>query len=562
MSNLVKTYRIQFYIPNMTSRNIPSLILVMIGLVLLILSTGCTSINNMRSPIHRSHYENLNKLMHEEALLEEKKPFLKAHLNNGEVILFTNEWSVDTTRNVVTGLAQSYDINRRPTSSGIIELNGEDVVLFETNALNSNIVSSLNGTKIMFLVTAASLFVCIVDPKICYGSCPTFYLDEKPENVFSSDAEGFSSAIHPTLEYKDCDGLGTMDVIGKSVSLTMKNEALETHCIEAVSLTAIPIEDGERIYHNPDNNFWRCTNSQAPSKAEANKMEVSALLASSDLNEYHRWTENGDMTEVEDVYLTFPGIPNTEQYGLVLDFRQSLMSTYLFYGAKAYMGPLNSDYYVEFGKSSMAKPGWKPSVFKEMGGIDVSVWDLSKKQWKEIGTFDETGPIAINTQMLELGGCEGEVKVRLRMTIGAWRIDAAQLVQVVEKLNIEEWTHQPSSIRKQQGSNQELFIDPKLFTEDDQHFVSMPGESFVLDFDISDDVASHELFLFSKGYYIEWMRGEWLGNVNRKKIRQMHLFPKKYLKQEAEKYQMYEEEMERLFWESKVTTPIFTYHAD
>jgi len=546
----------------MKSQNIAFLTIVMIGIVAVIMSSGCSSINNMSSPIHRSHYENLNTLMHEEALFEGKKPFLKAHLNNGEVILFTNEWSVDTTHNFVTGLAQSYDINRRPTSSGVTTLYAVDVVLFETNALSTDIVSSLKGTKIMFLVTAASLFVCIVDPKICYGSCPTFYLDEKPENVFSSDAEGFSSAIHPTLEYADCDGLGTMEVIGNSVSLTMKNEALETHCIDAVSLTAIPIEDGERIYHNPDNNFWRCTNNQAPSKAKVDKMDISALLASSDLNEYHRRTEKGDMTEIEDVFLTFPGIPNTEQYGLVLDFRQSLMSTYLFYGAMAYMGPMNSDYYVEFGKSSVAKPGWKPPVFKEMGGIDVSIWDLSKKQWTKIGTFDETGPIAINTQMLELGGCEGEVKVRLRMNTGAWRIDAAQLVQVVEELNIEEWTHQPSSIRKEQGSNQDIFIDPELFTEDDQHFVSMPGESYILDFDISDDVASHELFLFSEGYYIEWMRGEWLGKVNRKKLRQMHLFPKRYLKQEAEKYQLYEEEMERLFWESKVTTPIFTYHAD
>ena len=545
----------------MTLRNSTPLI-AFAGLVFLILSSGCSFRGTVKPPIHRAHYENLNALMHKEALREGGKPFLKAHLNEGGVILFTDEWSVDSARNVVTGLAQSYDINRRPLGSEIIELQAEDVVLFETNALNTNAVSSLNGTKIMFLVTAASLFVCIVDPKICYGSCPTFYLDENPDNVFSSDAEGFSSAIHPNLEYEDCDGLGVVDIRENSVSLTMKNEALETHCVDAICLTAIPINQGERIYHNPNNSFWRCGESQAPAQAKANKMDVSALFASADLNEYQRLTENGDMTDVEDVYLTFPGIPNTDNYGLVLDFRQSLMSTYLFYGAKAYMGPMNSDYFVEFGNSDMAKPGWKPSVFKEMGGIEVSVWDVSKKLWKEIGMFDETGPIAINTQMLELGKCEGEVEVRLRMTVGAWRIDAAQLVQVVEEVNVGDWTYQPSSIKQVRGSKQDVFIDPELFAEDDHHFVSMPGESYVMDFAISDDGASHELFLFSEGYYIEWMRGEWLGNVNQKKLRQMHLFPKQYLKQEAKKYQVYEEEMERLFWESKITTPIFTYHAD
>ena len=547
----------------MTSHQSLSIFLIAAGIAFSFIHSGCNSIDSLVSPVHKAQYENFNALMHANAVLGEdmEKTYLKAHLNDGGVILFTNDWIIDSTRNVVIGEAQCYDINRRGTYSGITETKAEDVILFETNSLNADRVSALQFNKVMFMVTAATLFVCIFDPKVCYGSCPTFYLDDRPENVFSSAAEGFSSAIHPSLEYTDCDGLGTQQVVNQSVSLTMKNEALETHCIDAISLVAIPVQEGERIYHNPDNDFWRCRESQAPATAVAESSEVSALLSSSDLNEYHRWTDEGNMVEKEDVYLTFPGIPNTDQYGLVLDFRQSLMSTYLFYGALSYMGPLNSDYYVQFGNKDIAKAGWKPPVFEEMGGIEVSVWNQSNKEWKEVGIFDETGPIAINTQMLAIGKVDGEVNVRLRMTRGAWRIDAAQLVQAIEKMDVTEWTNAPRSIQNQQASKEELYIDPLHFQSDNEYFMSMPGESYTLDFDVSGDAELHELFLLSEGHYIEWMRGEWLQPTNRKKLRQMHLFPRQYLKQESEKFQEYEEEMERMFWESKVTTPIFTDHA-
>jgi hypothetical protein len=547
----------------MASHQILSIFLATASMALAFINSGCNSMDSLASPVHKTQYENFNALLHANTLLGEdkEKTYLKAHLNDGGIILYTNDWLIDSTRNVVVGEAQCYDVNRRRTYSGITETKADDVTLFETNSLNASRVGALKKNKVMFLVTAAAAFVCIADPKVCFGSCPTFYLEDEPESVFSSDAEGFSSAIHPSLEYIDCDGLGTQQVVDQSVSLTMKNEALETHCIDAISLVAIPLQEGERIYHNPQNDFWRCRGNQTPAKAVSGNSEVSALLSSSDLNEYHRWTDQGNMLETEEVYMTFPGIPNTDQYGLVLDFRQSLMSTYLFYEALSYAGPLNSDYYVEFGNRDIAKAGWKPAVFEELGGIEVSVWDHSKKQWKEVGIVDETGPIAINTQMLTIGKVDGEVKVRLRMTRGAWRIDAAQLVQAVEKLDITEWTNAPRSIQNQQASKKELYIDPLHFEADNEYFISMPGESYTLGFDVSGDAELHELFLFSEGHYIEWMRGEWLQPTNRKKIRQMRFFPRQYLKQESAKFQEYEEEMERMFWESKVTTPIFTDYA-
>lgn len=545
----------------MTSHKLTVALLATALIALTFLHSGCSSVGSWSSAIHKTQYENLNALLHANDLHGKNNAYLKAHMNNGGVLLFTNDWTIDSTRNVVIGEAQWFDKNRRRTAVGATEVHADDVILFETNSLNTKRVAVLDKNMVMFMVTAAAGVVCIIDPKICFGSCPTFYLDDQPESVFSSDAEGFSSAIHPTLEYNDCDGLGTQQVVDQTVSLTMKNEALETHCIDAISLVAIPLNEGERIHHTPENEFWRCAASQAPTAAVSANQEVSALLASADLNEYHRWTDEGNLLEKEEVYLTFPGIPNTDEYGLVLDFRQSLMSTYLFYEALSYAGPLNSDYYVEFGNKAIAKPGWKPRIFEEMGGIEVSVWDPSKSQWQDVGSFDETGPIAMNTQMLAIGNVDEVVQVRLRMTRGAWRIDAAQLVQAVEQLDITEWTHAPRSVQNQEVSQKEQPIDPLQFEADDHYFISMPGESYTFNFDVHGEAEFHELFLFSEGHYIEWMRSEWLKPPNRKKIRQMRLFPRQYLKQESVKFQEYEEEMERLFWESKVTTPIFTDHA-
>jgi hypothetical protein len=204
----------------------------------------------------RSNYKDANSLIHgTENLL--KKPFLKAHLKNGDVCILKDSWIIDTVSNAVVGTGTRYDFNRAQIAQGTIHIPVDSVAIFETNAK----IGPETGRSIaLCLIAGADIAVgiyCWMNPKACFGSCPTFYLNEN-DNFHFAEAEGFSSAISPSMEYSDIDALNARHVTDTSFSITMKNEALETHCVKSVKLLACPLEEGQRVYQSPENAFYLC----------------------------------------------------------------------------------------------------------------------------------------------------------------------------------------------------------------------------------------------------------------------------------------------------------------
>ena len=92
-----------------------------------------------------------------------------------------------------------------------------------------------------------------------------------------------------------------------------------------------------------------------------------------------------------------------------------------------------------------------------------------------------------------------------------------------------------------------------------KYLISMPGSEFKLKFIFPEKGINYELFLYSKGYYLEWMRKHWLKDKDLLKLKQMVDNPKKYLKVEAKNYKLYELQMEHEFWNSKIDTKTFSY---
>ena len=88
----------------------------------------------------------------------------------------------------------------------------------------------------------------------------------------------------------------------------------------------------------------------------------------------------------------------------------------------------------------------------------------------------------------------------------------------------------------------------------------MPGSEYSLGFLLPQANTEYELFLYSKGYYLEWMRQKWIKDKDLLKLRQMVYNPKKYLKEEAENFKKYETTMEEVFWNSKIDTKTFSYY--
>ena len=87
----------------------------------------------------------------------------------------------------------------------------------------------------------------------------------------------------------------------------------------------------------------------------------------------------------------------------------------------------------------------------------------------------------------------------------------------------------------------------------------MPGDMYKIDFDLPRSNHKYKLFLYTKGYYLEWMRQDWIQDKNLIKLKYMLDFPNRYFKTEAVAYKKYESEMEEIFWESKINCKDFSY---
>ena len=96
----------------------------------------------------------------------------------------------------------------------------------------------------------------------------------------------------------------------------------------------------------------------------------------------------------------------------------------------------------------------------------------------------------------------------------------------------------------------------------DKFLVSLPGSEYKFNFTLPDQNSDFELFLYSKGYYLEWIRDNWIKEKNLMKLWQMVNLPNKYLKDEAKSYKHWESNMEREFWGSKIDPELLSNHEN
>lgn len=505
----------------------------------------------------RSDYRDANSLLHETGKLE-TKPFLKAHLRNGDVIILTDSWTVDTAGKYLSGNGITYDFSRSRLDSGYVSIPFSNIAIFETNtkiihpeAGRLTALGILTGIDIVFGI------ICITNPKACFGSCPTFYI-HPDQNFHYADAEAFSNAIAPSLECNDIDALGDETFAGGRFLLTMKNEALETHCVREVKLLACPSPEDAPVVQTTDNHFYQIRASYPVSEASAAEGIVTNLLETRDQQERFSLADDKNMRSKEEIILNFENVKNPGQLGLLLHFRQTLMTTYLIYSALGYMGDQVSDGIAHFETNPALMKNLNEGIRKQLGDIEVHCWNEKTRNWEYQGGFFEVGPIAINRQChpVHTDGSSITVRLKLVMNKGLWRIDYASLISLGQEIKPVEI--RPDSILKT-GLPQEP--DIKQRTEPGELLISMPGDQYALYFSLPAEEQRYSLFLSAKGYYLEWMRESWLREKNPAKLRQMVIRPKRYLKSEIKKYKRYESTMEPAFWDSKVAPGTFSFNS-
>jgi hypothetical protein len=504
----------------------------------------------------RSDYKDTNSLLHGTGELQ-VKPFLKAHLKNGDVCILTDSWSVDTTQNIVSGNGTKYDFNRNIVFEGAINIPVDSVAIFETNEKITKPESNrITALAILGVIDVVVDIICITNPKACFGSCPTFYINGH-DDFHYADAEGFSNAISPSLEYGDMDALNNERLHDNTFSVTMKNEALETHYIKEVKLVVFPTNNDERVYQSPANDFYLCENNYVLTTAKDNENDITALLKYQDRLERFSFSDSHNLSSKEEIILSFDDVKNTNNLALILDFRQTLMTTYFIYSAMGYMGDEIGDIFAKIETGKETKEKLNNGIKKELGNIDIYLWDEETDRWVFQNGFYETGPIAINRQCLPLQNVPPGPAVRLKLVLnkGLWRIDYVALTNIKQQVRPVEIS--PASILNRGKTDPSAL---SAINNPEKYLISMPGSEYKFNFILPETNRNYELFLYSKGYYLEWMRDHWIKDKNLLKLKQMLDNPKKYLREEAKNYKRYEATMEQEFWNSKIDTQTFSYH--
>jgi hypothetical protein len=222
------------------------------------------------------------------------------------------------------------------------------------------------------------------------------------------------------------------------------------------------------------------------------------------------------------------------------------MSTYLLYQTYAYLGTHAPEALAALSSGGPSARERADGMGRLLGRIEVLV-PAANGEWVSVGRVGETGPLAADTKLVPLPPGSGErVRVRLVLTRGMWRIDQVALVRIGQAL--EPVRLAPTRVERDGHNAPEAW---RALTDSAAALVTLPGDAYDLVYRLPARPQEYELFLESRGYYLEWMRREWLAEENLDAAAQILFDPAAALRTLAPAFKRAEPELERRFWNSR-----------
>jgi len=491
------------------------------------------------------------------AQVNRESPYLLAHMRDGRAISL-DTWMFDDVARTVTGYGRVLDANRVVVSEGEQTIAIDDVALFETNvphlpagAAVARGLTVVVGTALV--VTLAALLIvaiaCLSDPK-CFGSCPTFYAWDGTSPKLL--AEGFSSSIAPRLEATDVDAIGRAVPNGRILDVTMKNEAPETHVVRHAHVLAAPRPDGGRAFASTAGGFRAATRLQPPSRATAPEGDVAAVLADFDHLERTSAADSTDLATRETIDLVFDE-PPAGDLGLVLASRQSLLTSYLFYEALDALGPDAVRWMASLERGGSGALAQASAIGDAIGGVEVQLPD-GAGGWRTVADVRETGPLATDARVVPLpvdAAAPGRpLAVRLRMARGAWRVNQAALAALGDP--VEPVRLAPETVWKENHADDDA---RDRLADMTRTLVTTAGDTYTIRYRLPEHPERYELFLETRGYYLEWIREQWLASADPGRAMLLGMRPREALRVLAPEYVRAEAAFERSFWGNRHAGP-------
>ena len=472
--------------------------------------------------------------------IDRKPAFLKAHMRNGDLYVL-DTWTIHENEGYLEGDGRMLGTDRNDAMPrGHFRIAFADVALYESNTIVSS--PSLAAVTIVTGLVIAGSVACITTPKACFGSCPTFYAPTD-DGHWMLQAEGFSDAIAPILEDHDIDALWRTTGHPGAFTLRMTNEAYETHVVKQADVLAVPRPHGGRVLATGEQ-LWVASQIVEPRSCRASEGDCLRSVRAVDGDERTSLTDPDDLAAREVIDLDFA--PPHGRVAIVIGARQTLVTTFLLYQGLAYLGDTVGHWVKLLDDGDPVAHAGGRALENVIGGIEVQL--ATGGDWETAGKVYETGPLATDVHTVLLPEGADATRVRLRMPRGGWRLDYVALAAITGEATPIRIA--PSAIRGSLGPEYAAGRTPATSFP----IVTQPGDQYELTYQLPA-AGELELFLDSRGYYLEWMRSEWLSERNPLAALHMLTDPARAARELAPAFKRIEPHAEALFWSSRYARP-------
>lgn len=442
---------------------------------------------------------------------KETKVATKMHLTDGSVILCYSGFALSKDTLHATGLR--FPFAHEQGFEGLWSIPLDSLVGLEYFDKDIRGVRGL-GTVLLGATVAGEVGIAgIVILKAIFGSCPTVYsFDGERQHL---EAESFSYSIGRMFEGHDLDRINQRYRDSSHVTLRVKNEALETHYIDMMRLCYVDHPGETEVFSNDDGDILMTSHPIAPTRAVTSEnRDVTKEIAQRDGVVYTidsatagRMLTSGSRDWIE---CEVPIPANASTVTIAIRAKNSLQNTVLLYDVMMRDQGLDAMDWSESVNENLWYAWRLGGWYKEFSGIELLVKD--GEEFVPRGRISDTGPIAWKdvAARITLGKQQDTLRMRLQFLPDNWIIDWVGF----DFSDAEPLTPSYASCVGVMDNfgNQRSDVVVGLGTDDEHYAVTYPGEWLDLTFSVpASQDKNRTFFLQSDGYYVEWVRPEWIG---------------------------------------------------